>query len=73
MYIKKQGKINYWNQSCIGNFIHIEDIDFPNFSQTKLIFPIPWAPAPFPKRGVRALVYCIKLEESFSAYRVKVA
>ena len=29
--------------------------NFPILVKTPLIFPIPWAPAPFPKRGVRAL------------------
>ena len=28
----------------------------PILVKTPLIFPIPWAPAPFPKRGVRALI-----------------
>ena len=37
----------------------MDDVKFPNFSQSALIFPIPWAPAPFPKRGVRALVILI--------------
>ena len=39
-----------------GNFIHKDDVKFPNFSQNVANFPIPWAPAPFPKRGVRALL-----------------
>ena len=30
--------------------------NFPILVKTPLIFQIPWAPAPFPKRGVRALV-----------------
>ena len=55
LYIKKKGKFDYWNQSSNGNVIHKEYVRFPNFSRTPLIFPIPWAPAPFPKRGVRAL------------------
>ena len=29
--------------------------NFPILVKTPLIFPIPWAPAPFPQRGVRAL------------------
>ena len=29
--------------------------NFPILVQTQLIFPIPWAPAPFQKTGVRAL------------------
>ena len=29
--------------------------NFPILVETRLIFPILWAPAPFPKRGVRAL------------------
>ena len=29
--------------------------NFPILVKTPLIFPIPWAPAPFPKRGLRAL------------------
>ena len=31
--------------------------NFPILVITPLIFQIPWAPAPFPKRGVRALHY----------------
>ena len=30
--------------------------NFPILVKTPLIFSIPWAPAPFPKRGVRALL-----------------
>ena len=30
--------------------------NFQIFVKTPLIFPVPWAPAPFPERGVRALV-----------------
>ena len=30
--------------------------NFPILVKMPLIFPIPWAPAPFPKRGVRALI-----------------
>ena len=29
--------------------------NFPISVKTPLIFPIPWAPAPFPKRGVGAM------------------
>ena len=36
-----QGKVNHWNQSSNGNFVHIDDIDFPNFSQNAANFPIP--------------------------------
>ena len=32
--------------------------NFTILFKTPLIFPIPWAPAPFPKRGVRALLLC---------------
>ena len=35
--------------------------NFPILIKTPLIFPIPWAPAPFPKRGVRALGYVDKI------------
>ena len=51
-------EVNYWNQSSNGNFIHYDDIDFPNFSQNTATYPISMGPgtaAPFPKRGVRAL------------------
>ena len=45
-----------WNHSSNGNFIHIKKIQiFPILVETPLIFPILWALAPFPKRGVRAL------------------
>ena len=54
---KKQCKVNYLNQSINGNFIHIVNIDFPDFSRNAANFPnILRAPAPFPKRGVRALI-----------------
>ena len=46
---------NYWNQSSNGNVIHKEDVKFPNFSQNAANFPNFMGPAPFPKRGVRAL------------------
>ena len=55
LYIKKKGKFNYWNQSSNGNVIHKV--------KTPLIFPIPWAPAPFPKRGVRALIALVLQDE----------
>ena len=51
MYIKNQGKVNYWNQSIIGNFIHIVDIDFPNFSRNDANFPNSKGPGPIPKKG----------------------
>ena len=42
-YIKKLGKINYWNQSSKGNVIHKDDEIFPILVETLLIFPISWA------------------------------
>ena len=36
--------------------------NFPILVKTPLIFPIPWAPAPFPERGVRAL-YKTKIKQ----------
>ena len=42
---------NYWNQSSNGNVIHKDDVKFPNFSQTPLVFPNTRALAPFPKKG----------------------
>ena len=38
--------------------------NFPILVKTPLIFPIPWAPAPFPKRGVRALQVLMKARNS---------
>ena len=64
LYIKKKVKFNYWNQSSNGNVIHKDDVKFPNLVKTPLIFPIPWAPTPFPKRDVRALVFGILLPYS---------
>ena len=51
MYIKKQGKVNYCNQSSNGNFLHIDDIDFPNFSQNTANFPNSMGPGPIPQKG----------------------
>ena len=39
--------------------------NFPILVKTRLIFPIPWAPAPFPKRGVRALAADVKSRYHF--------
>ena len=55
IYIMKQGKVNYWNQSSIGNFIHIEDIDFPNFSPNDANFPNSMGHGPIPKKGCESL------------------
>ena len=46
----------------------MDDVKFPNFSQKTLIFPIPWAPAPFPKKGVRALNEIFLLPSIFNSY-----
>ena len=66
-YMKKQGKVNYWNQSSYGNLIHTDadtdNINVSNFDETPLILPIPWAPPmAFPKRSSRAL--CLYSKES---------
>ena len=39
-YIKKPGKINYWNQSSLGNVIHKDVKIFPILVKTPLIFQI---------------------------------
>ena len=45
----------HYSSLIIGINLAMEMSNFPILVQTPLIFPIPWAPAPFPKRGVRAL------------------
>ena len=58
LYIKKRGKfIIGINLAMETSYIRTMS-NFPIFVKTPLIFPIPWAPAPFPKRGVRALTLC---------------
>ena len=48
---KKQCKVNYLNQSSNGNYIHIDNIDFPNFSGNAANFPNSKGPGPIPKKG----------------------
>ena len=55
LYIKKRGKfIIGINLAMETSYIRTLS-NFPILVKTPLIFPIPWAPAPFPKRDVRAL------------------
>ena len=62
LYIKKRGKfIIGINLAMETSYIRTMS-NFPIFVKTPLIFPIPWAPAPFPKRGVRALMGRISFE-----------
>ena len=57
LYIKKRGKfIIGINLAMETSYIRTLS-NFPILVKTPLIFPIPWAPAPFPKRDVRALSY----------------
>ena len=47
--------------------MHKDNVKFLNYSQNATnFFPIPWAPAPFPKRGVRALEEYILLYDVMS-------
>ena len=39
------------NQSSNGNYIHIDNIDFPNFSRNAANFPNSKGPGPIPKKG----------------------
>ena len=57
LYIKKRGKFIIGINLAIETSYIRTMSNFPIFVKTPLIFPIPWAPAPFPKRGVRALVF----------------
>ena len=52
----KKGKFNYWNQSSNGNFIHKDDVKFPNFSQNADYFPNSTGPGPIPKKGCESPV-----------------
>ena len=53
----------------IGN-VYKEDVNFPNYSQTPLIFPIPWAPAPFPKRGCESPAICCYIGHWFKYLKI---
>ena len=55
IYIKKKGKfIIGINLAMETSYIRTMS-NFPILVKTPLILPIPWAPAQFPKRGVRVL------------------
>ena len=48
------------NQSSNGNYIHIDNIDFPNFSRNAANFPNSKGPGPIPKKGCESpAVKCI--------------
>ena len=57
---KKQCKVNYLDQSSNGNFIQIDNMDFPNFSRSAANFPNSKGPGPIPKKGCEspALMSC---------------
>ena len=44
------------NQSSNGNYIHIDNIDFPNFSGNAANFPNSKGPGPIPKKGCESPV-----------------
>ena len=61
----------YLNQSSNGNFIHKDHINSPILVEILLIFPVPWAPAPFPKSCVRALTFCLAANKNMLSSTVK--
>ena len=69
LYIKKRGKfIIGINLAMETSYIRTMS-NFPILVKTLLIFPIPWAPAPFPKRGVRALRLPVITKEKLTKWR----
>ena len=53
---KKQCKVNYLTESSNGTYIHIDNIDFPNFSGKAGNFPNSKGPGPIPKKGCESPV-----------------